>query len=197
MANIAKYFGHSERRVSEVDALGMGLGVTLGLLLGTVTMSLPGGIVLSLGSAAGPLVVGMVLGAEHRTGPLNWDIPLSANLTIRQLGLLLFLATVGLASGPAFAAQALTVRGAQVVGLAALIVVVSAALFMFGARLMGLSAPRTSGGFAGFIGQPAILSFATARVNDERIEAGYAALSALGIIAKIVAVQVVAAVLTA
>ena len=77
MANIAKYFGDSERRVSEVDALGMGLGVTLGLLLRTVTMSLPGGIVLTLGSAAGPLVVSMVLGAEHRTGPLNWGIPLS------------------------------------------------------------------------------------------------------------------------
>lgn len=196
LAGAGKFFGDSERKVSEVDALALGLGVTLGLLLGSITIGIPGGIQFSLGAAAGPLVVGMVLGAVHRTGPLNWDVPHSANLTIRQLGLLLFLATVGLASGPMFASQVLTATGGKVVLLATLVVVVSAVVFLAGARLLGLSAPRASGGFAGYVGQPAILSFAQARVNDERVEAGYAALFALGIIAKILAVQVIGAVLT-
>lgn len=193
LAGAGKFFGDSERKVSEVDALALGLGVTLGLLLGSITIGLPGGVQFSLGAAAGPLVVGMVLGAVHRTGPLNWDIPHSANLTIRQLGLLLFLATVGLASGPMFASQVLTPTGAKVVLLAVLILAASAVTFLAGARLLGLSAPRASGGFAGYIGQPAILVFAQARVNDERIEAGYAALFALGIIVKILAVQVIGA----
>ncbi len=68
----------------------------------------------------------------------------------------------------------------------------TAGLFLAGARLLGLSAPRSAGAFAGLIGQPAVLAYATGRVTDERIEAGYAALFALGIIAKIVAVQVIA-----
>lgn len=187
---ISTFMGDSERKVSEVDALALGLGVTLGLLLGVVAIPLPGGIMFSLGSAAGPLVVGMVLGAFHRTGPIIWNIPLSANLTIRQLGLLLFLATVGLASGQVFAEQVLTSTGGRVVLLAAVVVGVSALFFFVGARVLGLSAPRTAGGFAGFVGQPAILSFATERVTDERVEAGYAALFALAIIAKILAVQV-------
>ncbi len=190
---LTTYLGDSERRVSEVDALGLGLGMVLGLLLGAISLPLPGGGDFSLGPAAGPLIVGMVLGAVHRSGPLIWQIPLSVNLTIRQLGLLLFLATVGLASGPLFAEQAVTSTGLRAGALAAVIVGVSAVAFLGGARLLGLSAQRAAGGFSGYIGQPAILSFATGRVSDERIDAGYAALFALGIIAKIVAVQVIGA----
>ena len=190
--NVSKFFGDSERKVSEVDALALGLGVALGLLVGTITIPLPGGIQFALGPAAGPLVVGMVLGAVHRSGPISWDLPLAANLTIRQLGLLLFLATVGLASGSAFAAQAFTATGLRVGVLSAVLVAASAVLFLAAARLLGLSAPRGAGGFAGLVGQPAILAYATSRVSDERIEAGYAALFALGIIVKILLVQVIA-----
>lgn len=197
MQGIGKFLGDSERRVSEVDALALGLGLVLGLLLGAIVVPLPGGIRFSLGSAAGPLVVGMVLGAWHRTGFLIWDIPLSVNLTIRQLGLLLFLAAVGLSAGPSFAALALTPTGLRV-GLLALVVIAgSAACFVAGARWLGLSPARTAGGFAGFVGQPAVLDYATSRSTDDRIASGYAALFALGIIAKIVAVQVIAALLPA
>lgn len=191
---LTTYFGDSERRVSEVDALALGLGMVLGLLLGAITVPLPGGVDFSLGPAAGPLVVGMILGAVHRSGPVIWNMPLSVNMTIRQLGLLLFLATVGLASGPMFAEQALTTVGLRAGVLSVVIVAVSALAFLGGARMLGLSAQRSAGGFAGYIGQPAVLSYATSRVSDERIDAGYAALFALGIIAKIVAVQVIGAV---
>lgn len=192
--DLSALLGNSERRVSEVDALALGLGLVLGLLVGAVAVPLPGGAAFSLGSAAGPLVVGMALGAIHRTGPLIWAMPLTVNLTIRQVGLLLFLATVGLSSGPKFAEQALTATGLRAGLLAAAIVLASAAAFLAGARALGLSAPRAAGGFAGYVGQPAILAFATSRVSDSRVDAGYAALFALGIIAKIVAVQVMGAV---
>ncbi|RMB59024.1 aspartate:alanine exchanger family transporter [Tessaracoccus antarcticus] len=194
LAALTTYLGDSERRVSEVDALALGLGMVVGLLLGAVTIPIPGGVAFSLGPAAGPLVAGMVLGAVHRSGPLIWNIPLSVNLTIRQLGLLLFLATVGLASGPLFAEQAFTPTGLRAGALSVVVVGVSAIAFLGGARLLGLSAQRGAGGFAGYVGQPAVLAFATQRVSDERIDAGYAALFALCIIAKIVAVQVIGAV---
>ena len=190
--HVGTFFGDSERKVSEVDALALGLGIALGLLIGLVTIPLPGGIQFALGPAAGPLVVGMVLGAVHRSGPITWDLPLAANLTIRQLGLLLFLATVGLASGSAFGAQAFTATGLRVGVLSAVLVLAAAALFLAGSRALGLSAPRGAGGLAGLVGQPAILAYATSRVSDERIEAGYAALFALGIIVKILLVQVIA-----
>jgi putative transport protein len=132
-----------------------------------------------------------VLGRLERTGPIVWGLPSSANLTIRQLGLLLFLATTGLASGQAFASQAFTVLGLKIVITAASCVVVSAALMIIAARLAGASPTRTAGAIAGFIGQPAILAYANGRVSDERVDAGYSALFAICMITKILIVQII------
>jgi putative transport protein len=191
MPEVSALFGDSERKVSEVDALSLGVGMVLGLLLGLIAVPLPGGIRFALGAAAGPLVVGMILGRLERTGPLVWVLPQPANLTIRQLGLLLFLAATGLASGQAFAAQAFTPLGLRVGLTAAVVVAVGAILFVALARLVGLSSARTAGGLAGFVGQPAILAFANTRILDARVDAGYAAVFALAIIVKILLAQVI------
>lgn len=188
---LSELFGDSERKVSEVDPLSMGTGIAVGLLLGLLTVPLPGGVAFALGSAAGPLVVGMVLGRVDRTGPIVWTLPVSANLTLRQLGLLLFLGATGLASGQAFAAQAFTALGLRVVLVGAVVVLLAAAGLVVAARLLGQSTARTAGAVAGFIGQPAILAYATDRLPDDRVESGYASLFALGIIAKILLVQLV------
>lgn len=188
----ADFFGDSERRISQLDALTLGLGTALGLLAGVVTLPLPGGLRFSLGAAAGPLVVGMVLGALHRTGPFRWDLPHAANATLKQVGLMVFLATVGLASGPALVAGALTPTGLALVAVSAVSLVAGGAVLLISARLLGLSAQRATGAFAGFVGQPAILAYANSRANDERIESAYGALFALGTIVKILVVQFIA-----
>ncbi len=188
---LSELFGDSERRVSEVDPLSLGTGIAVGLLLGLVTVPLPGGVAFALGSAAGPLVVGMLLGRVDRTGPIVWTLPVSANLTLRQLGLLLFLGATGLASGQAFAEQAFTPLGLRVVLVGAAVVGLAALAFVGAARLLGQSTARTAGALAGFVGQPAILAYAGDRMTDERVEAGYASMFALGIIVKILLVQVV------
>ena len=99
MGEVTRYLGDTERRVSEVDAVSLGLGLTLGFLLGLLSLPL-GSVTLSLGVAAGPLVAGIVLGWLERTGPIVWSLPTGASLTLRQVGVLLFLAAVGLSSGP-------------------------------------------------------------------------------------------------
>ena len=183
----ADWFGDSELGISQIDAFSVGIGMALGVLLGLVAIPLPGGITLKLGVAAGPL------GRLGRTGPFLWGLPHAANATIRQLGLLFFLAAIGLASGPQFAAAAFSTTGLAVGGLAAIIVVVNAVVLLTGARFVGLSAARAAGGLAGLVGQPAILSYALSRSDDERIEAGYATLFALAIVVKIVMVQILVA----
>ena len=150
----ADWFGDSERSIAQIDAFSVGAGMALGVLLGLVAIPLPGGITLRLGVAAGPLVVGMVLGRVGRTGPFVWGLPHAANSTIRQLGLLFFLAAIGLASGPDFAASAFSMTGLKVGMLAALIVVVNAIVLLAGARWAGVSAQRASGGLAGSSGSP-------------------------------------------
>ncbi len=188
---VSSFLGDSERRVSEVDAFSLGLGMALGLVLGLVTIPLGADMYFTIGAAAGPLIVGMILGRIERTGSLVWGLPHAANLTIRQLGLMFFLAAVGLASGPAFAAQAFTITGLKVALLSAVIVIISGAFLIFGGRFAGLSSQRTAGALAGFVGQPAVLAYGTSRSPDERIESGYSALFALCIIAKIILVTLI------
>jgi putative transport protein len=71
-------------------------------LLGSIEITLPGGILFSLGFAGGPLVAGLLLSYLRRSGPILWTLPYSANLTLRQIGLMLMLATIGINSGAAF-----------------------------------------------------------------------------------------------
>ena len=189
--DIAEWLGDSERRVAEVDGMAFGIGLVLGLLLGIVSFPLPGGQGFQLGAAAGPLIVGMLLGALRRTGPLVWTLPAAANLTIRQIGLMLFLAALGLNAGPQFASLLGSPEGWRAALLAAVMVVVCCVIQALGAKFLGLSSARAAGGIAGFLGQPAVLQAADARVADERIEAAYATLFAFAIIVKILLLPVV------
>lgn len=188
---LAEFFGNSHNSVAEVDAIGLGLGIVAGVLLGMVEFSLPGGATFSLGSAAGPLIAGMILGYLQRTGPLVWQLPQGANLTVRQMGLLLFLASVGIASGPAFAQTAFTATGARAIGLGVAVAAVAMGIMALAGKLLGLSARRTAGTMAGILGQPALLAFAQTKATDERIESGYATIFALGIVVKILIISII------
>ena len=188
--DVSRYLGDTERRVSEVDAVSLALGLSLGFLAGLVSVTL-GAVSLSLGVAAGPLVVGIVLGRLERTGPIVWSLPTGAALTLRQTGLLLFLASVGLSSGPALAASVTEPIGLQLVvlGLGAA-AVGTTAMVLFTGRL-GLSSARSAGLVSGFVGNPSILAFANSKVADERVDDGYATLLAIDQVTKVLLVQLI------
>lgn len=186
---VSAYLGDSERRVSELDLLTLGIGLTVGLVVGVPGVEVAG-ITLSLGAAAGPLIVGMVLGALRTTGPLTWELPMVANQILRQLGVAVFLACVGLAAGRDFADALFTRTGAIGIGLGLLVIVLGGVATAVVARRLGASSARTAGLLAGYDGQPAVLAYANEQALDERIDAGYATLFALDTIAKIILVQI-------
>ncbi len=110
MSQVVKLFGDSYKALAEIDLLSLGIGIVLGLLLGKLRFPLPGGGAFTLGNAGGPLIVGLILGTIRRSGPIVWTMPYSANLTVRQLGLIMLLASIGLRSGYTFV-QTLTQGG--------------------------------------------------------------------------------------
>src|SRR5205814_2132276 len=93
----------------------------LGVLAGLVPIPLPGAGSFTLGLAGGPLLMALVLGRIGRLGSMSWHIPLAANLSLRNFGLTLFLAAVGLGSGTPFV-ETLTRTGASLLALGAAIV---------------------------------------------------------------------------
>ncbi len=189
---VKRYLGDSQRSIAELDSLSIGGGLVLGVLAGMVAVPLPGGQMFQLGAAAGPLLVGLILGALRRTGPLVWSMPESVNLTVRHLGMLLFLSALGLSAGPDVKDLLTGPMGGKALLAALLIAVVGCLVMVATGWFTGLSAPRTAGGVAGFLGQPAVFQAAQARVHDERIESAYSVLFALAILVKILLVPLVA-----
>lgn len=189
MPDVARFFGDSYKALAEIDVITFGVGVALGLLVGSIAIPLPGGSSFRLGLAGGPLVVGLVLGRLGRTGRLVWTLPYSANLTLRQLGLLLFLAGVGTRSGDAFVST-LRHGGVTIFAVGAIVTcLVATAMLVVGRKVLRLPMPLLLGMVAGLHTQPAALAFAGQQAKSDQPNVGYAAIYPLATIAKIVLAQ--------
>ncbi|RPI24240.1 MAG: transporter [Actinobacteria bacterium] len=190
MDEVTAFFGDSYRSLSEIDIAVVGLGILIGLLLGLVPIPLPGGTTFQLGLAGGPLVAGLVLGALERTGPITWQLPYNANLTLRQLGVALFLAGVGTRSGYVFV-ETLRAGGAgRLLLVGAAVTVVSAVSVLVVARyLLRMPVDVATGVEAGVQTQPAVLAFAVGQAKNDLPNVGYATVYPVATIAKIVLAQ--------
>jgi len=194
MGAVEQLFGDSYQALSEVDIPSLALGLGAGLLLGLLPIPLPGGVTLQLGFAGGPLLVALALGALGRSGPIVWVLPYSANLTLRQFGLLLFLAGVGTGSGYAFATTLRAGAGLDVVvGGALLTTALAAATLAVGHRGLGIPMNVMVGVVCGQHTQPAALSYAVEQTGNDLPHVGYATVFPVATIAKIVLAQVVLA----
>ncbi len=190
MNAVSSFLGDSYRAVAEIDVMTFSLGIALGLLLGSLVIPLPGGSSFKLGFAGGPLIVALVLGALGRTGNLVWQLPHSANLTLRQLGTILFLAGVGTRSGYAFS-QSLS-SALLLLGVGAVVTVGTAFLALWiGHRWLRIPFASLTGMIAGLQTQPAVLAFALERYKGDAPNVGYAAVYPVAMIAKIVIAQVI------
>ena len=175
--------------ISEADFLSFSLGLVLGVLVGMIPIPIGGGHVVRLGFAGGPLVTGLILGRAGRTGPIVWTMPVNASMTLRQLGLLFFLAGVGTRAGGSFV-HTLATEGLTLFFVGAAITVVSLVLTLVVARrFFHYDAISAYGIVAGIHTQPAALAFANSHTGSETPNISYAAVYPVALIAKIVLAQ--------
>lgn len=191
MRALSEFFGDSYKALSEVNLLSFGLGLTLGLLVGQIPIPLPGGVRLTLGNAGGPLVVALILGSLRRTGPIVWTLPYSANLTLRQMGLILLLAGIGVRSGYVFL-ETFRQSGGYLIFLAGAAVTLSASLLTLwiGYKLLKIPFPLLTGMLAAVHTQPAALGYAVEQADNEIPNIGYALVFPIATIAKILLTQI-------
>ena len=193
---VTSFLGDSYRAVSEIDVLTLSLGIAFGVLLGLIPIPLPGGLSLKLGMAGGPLIMALILGAIGRTGPFLWNIPYSTNLTLRQFGLILFLAGIGSRSGFTFISTVTQGNGLLLFAAGISITFFAAfAMLWTGYRLLKIPMGLLTGMLAGLGTQPALLSFASEQSKDELPNVGYASVYPIATITKIILAQIVLAVL--
>jgi putative transport protein len=165
--------------------------MVLGVLLGLVPIPIPGLGVVTLGIGGGPLIVALIAGKLRRTGPLLWVMPLPANIVLRNFGLALFLATVGINAGQPFlktvseTGVTLLLIGAAVLLATVLIVLIA------GYYLLKIPFDDLLGVASGATGNPAILVYSSRMAPTERPDIGYAMIFPSMTIVKVIAVQVV------
>jgi putative transport protein len=184
------HFGDSIKGTTEFSYVSLAVGIALGVLLGIVPVPVPGLGTLSLGVAGGPLVVALILGRIGRTGDWVWTMPVSANITLRNFGLTLFLAQVGMVSGPKFIATFQELGLLLLVLGAAIILAPMIFNILVGHFLLRLRFDDLLGAAAGGVGgNPAILAYASKLETTDRTDITYATTFPAATITKIVLVQ--------
>lgn len=190
-AEVQHFFGDREREMADLDFTALTLGISLGVLFGMIPLPLPGGVYLSLGFAGGPLVVSLILGRLGRTGPLTWQLPMEANHTLRHIGLLMFLAGVGVGAGGSFAG-ALGQEAYRIVLLGALLTTFCTLVTMSLLHLFGkTTVTGVMGGTSGMQTQPATLAKAYELTESDDIYVAYATTYPVATVAKIILAQLI------
>jgi putative transport protein len=191
---VRKFFGDSIRGTADLSFISIGIGAALGLLVGMIPLPIPGGGKMTLGLAA-LLLVALCLGKLRRTGPFVWTMPFSANLVLRNFGLTIFLAQVGIASGPKFFA---TVGATGLTYLVYAIVITLTLVLIttvFCMWIFRMPFDESIGVVSGATGNPAILAFASRTAPTDKPDVGYAMIFPSMTIGKILFIQIAATLL--
>ena len=189
LPEITTHLGDSERAAGDINAIGLGLGLAIGLILAFVKIPLPGGGTLVLGTATAPLVVGVILGAIGRTGPIVWTLPGNVANTLNQFSLLVFLVAVGTGAGSGLI-SALSNDGLQLVLLGLAISAAHTLVCVIGLRsVLRYGTARALGGLTGSQLNPAPYAYAMGKVPDQRVAVGYAVLFPVSMIVKVFLAQ--------
>lgn len=172
---VAAEVGNAQQKLQQVQMLPVFIGIGLGVLLGSIPLFIPGfPVALRLGLAGGPLIMAIILGRIGSIGKLYWFMPPSANLALRELGIVLFLAVVGLKSGGDFIGTLLHGDGVSWIGYGILITGIPLLVTALVARLLAkMNYLTLCGMLAGSMTDPPALAFA----NGLHATSGAAALS--------------------
>lgn len=172
---VANVVGNAQQKLQQVQMLPVFIGIGLGVLLGSIPLFVPGfPVALKLGLAGGPLIMALILGRIGSIGKLYWFMPPSANLALRELGIVLFLAVVGLKSGGDFVDTLTQGEGLSWIGYGIFITAIPLITVGLLARIFAkMNYLTLCGMLAGSMTDPPALAFA----NNLHATSGAAALS--------------------
>lgn len=189
---LASQLGNSMRRLNEPNLITMFIGIFLGILVGSIPLQFPGmSVPMKLGLAGGPLVVAILLSAYGYKIHLVTYTSTSANLLLREIGICLFLASVGIAAGKDFAQTVFSTQGAWWVLYGVLITMIPLLIVGFIARkrnktnflnIMGL--------MAGSYTDPPALAYGNKIANNDAPSVSYSTVYPLTMFMRVIVAQI-------
>lgn len=190
---VAQVVGNSNKALNSPQPIPFFVGIALGVIVGSIPLAIPGlPAAVKLGLAGGPLLVAILLSRAANTGPLVWHMPTNANHMLREVGITLFLAAVGLRSGEKFVEVLLGADGLRWMLYGAVVTAVPLVIVGLVARAWKkLNYAELCGLLAGSMTDPPALAFAQQTTGSDAPAVAYATVYPLVMLMRVFSAQLV------
>ena len=196
--NVSAILGNESKRLTNPNLLSIFIGIILGLVLGSIPIMIPGiSTPIKLGIAGGPIIVGILMGAFGPRFHIATYTTRSANLMLRQLGLTIYLAGLGLSAGAGFFATVFTMEGLVWVLTSIALAVVPVLIVAFAAaKIFKLDYVENMGMICGSMANPFALEYASQGEDGEDPAVAYATVYPASIFLRVISAQIIVLLLT-
>ena len=190
---VGKILGDEIKRLNNPNLLAVFIGISLGMLFGALPITLPGmSTPVKLGIAGGPIIVGILMGAFGPRFHLTTYTTMSANLMLRQLGIIIYLAGLGIDSGVHFFETVFRAEGLLWIGLGFLLTIVPVLIVGFiASQFFKLDYAHNVGMLCGSMANPMALSYANTTVDGDEPSVSYATVYPLSMFIRVISAQLV------
>ena len=190
---VGKILGDEIKRLNNPNLLAVFIGISLGMLLGALPITLPGmSTPVKLGIAGGPIIVGILMGAFGPRFHLTTYTTMSANLMLRQLGIIIYLAGLGIDSGVHFFETVFRAEGLLWIGLGFLLTIVPVLIVgVISSQFFKLDYAHNVGMLCGSMANPMALSYANTTVDGDEPSVSYATVYPLSMFIRVISAQLV------
>ena len=188
--NASKVLGNQARELRNPNLIT--IFTVLGLVLGSIPIAIPGmNMTVKLGIAGGPIIVGILMGAFGPRFHLTTYTTQSANLMLRQLGLTIYLAGLGLSAGADFFSTVFTAEGIKWVGISsALAIIPVLTIGYIAAKFFNVSYAKNIGMLCAGMANPIALNYANSTVEGDEPSVAYATVYPVTIFLRVIIAQI-------
>lgn len=196
--NVSAILGNEAKQLKNPNLLSIFIGIILGLILGSIPIMIPGmSTPIKLGIAGGPIIIGILMGAFGPHFHIATYTTRSANLMLRQLGLTIYLAGLGLSAGAGFFDTVFTLEGLKWVAISvALCIIPVFATAFIARRFFRLDYADNVGMLCGGMANPFALDYAGPVSEGEDPAVAYATVYPVSMFLRVIAAQILILLLT-
>ena len=191
--NVRKILGNEEKRLNEPNLIAIFLGLALGVVLGSIPFRLPGmEMPVKLGIAGGPIIIGILMGAFGSRVHLTTYTTQSANLMLRQFGLAIYLAGLGLDAGEHFFETVFRAEGLVWIGIGLFLTIVpTLTVGLIAMKFLKTDYGQDVGMLCGSMANPMALNYASTTVDNDEPAVSYATAYPMSMFARVILAQIV------
>jgi len=189
---VGEILGNQQKELQTPNLVAIFLGIFLGVVLGAVPIMIPGmSAPVKLGIAGGPIIIGILMGAFGPRVHLSTYTTRSANLMLRQMGIVIYLACLGLSAGGGFASTVFCGQGLLWIAIALVMTVVPVLLSGFAATKFGkMDFAQNAGMLCAAMANPMALTYANANTDEEEASEAYATVYPLSMFIRVISAQI-------